>query len=210
MALEVETIINSPIDSNCFILYDSEINSDCIIVDPGSINIDTIIARINYLDLNPKYIILTHEHFDHIFGCEEIRNRYDVQLISSRICSDRIVDPKMNLSLFYDQIGIIINKADICVEDVDMNIDFNGHRIVFYDTHGHTDSGISFLVNDKLFTGDTLIPNLKTVTKLKCGSKESLKMSMELYRNFQGKGYTVYPGHGDCFELDLYDTLLAM
>ena len=36
MALKVVRIINQPVTSNCFLLYDREVNNDCLVVDPGS------------------------------------------------------------------------------------------------------------------------------------------------------------------------------
>lgn len=61
-----------------------------------------------------------------------------------------------------------------------------------------------------LFTGDTLIKDLHTVTKLTTGSVAKLRVSMELLSSLQGKGYAVYPGHGEVFELDGYNLELMM
>ena len=48
------------------------------------------------------------------------------------------------------------------------------------------------------------------MTKLPTGSVVKLQESIELLRNMQGKGYMVYPGHGDLFELDGYDLELMV
>lgn len=56
-----------------------------------------------------------------------------------------------------------------------------------------------------LFTGDTLIKDLKTVTKLPTGSIEKLKDSIALFSQFKEKGMMVYAGHGEPFELDRYN-----
>lgn len=69
--LTVQTLINFPVASNCYLLLDRDEGNECIIVDPGS---RTETELIDYLEGNgiiPKYIILTHEHFDHCWGVNE-------------------------------------------------------------------------------------------------------------------------------------------
>ena len=56
-----------------------------------------------------------------------------------------------------------------------------------------------------LFTGDALIKDMRTVTKLPTGSKTKLLDTAEMYRELQGKGYKVCAGHGEKFLLDGYD-----
>ena len=49
MALEIIRIINRPIDSNCYIIFDESINNECVIIDPGSEKIDNLIrACLNF------------------------------------------------------------------------------------------------------------------------------------------------------------------
>ena len=47
--------------------------------------------------------------------------------------------------------------------------------------------------------------DLKTVTKLFCGSKDKLVVTIDQIKKLQGEGLRVYHGHGDCFDLDSYD-----
>ena len=56
-----------------------------------------------------------------------------------------------------------------------------------------------------MFSGDTLIKDIRTVTKLKTGSKEKLSVSLRLIEKEKGQGLMVYPGHEDLFSLDDYD-----
>ena len=76
MALEIIRIINRPIDSNCYIIFDESINNECVIIDPGSEKIDNLINLINELSLNPRFIILTHEHYDHCWGVNDLRAKF--------------------------------------------------------------------------------------------------------------------------------------
>ena len=103
MALKVVRIINQPVTSNCFLLYDREVNNDCLVVDPGSEYPDELEQLLKDLNLYPKYILLTHEHFDHIWGCNYLVEKYHSKIICSVLCSEAIQDAKRNHSLFYNQ-----------------------------------------------------------------------------------------------------------
>ena len=86
MALKVVRIINQPVTSNCFLLYDREVNNDCLVVDPGSEYPDELEQLLRDLNLYPKYILLTHEHFDHIWGCNYLVEKYHSKIICSVLC----------------------------------------------------------------------------------------------------------------------------
>ena len=192
--------------SNCFILYDKEIGKECIIIDPGSKSDDVLFSFIDKEDLVPKYIILTHEHFDHCWGVNELVEKFNIPIICSALCAECIQFEKRNCSVFYDnKERFVITSKTISVELLNCNLIFAGKRLRFFITPGHTNASICFIVDHHLFTGDTLIKDMRTVTKLPTGSVSKLQETIEILRNFQGKGYTIYPGHDELFELDGYD-----
>ena len=209
--LTVHQIINSPIPSNCFILYDKTLGGDCIIVDPGSKSDEELFAFLEKQGLIPKYIIRTHEHFDHCWGVNELREQYpNIQLVCSTICSEAIQDKKKNYSVFHQQPGFELRPADIFLEDINWFLYWNGYQIRFEFAQGHSAAGVIFFIDKYVFTGDTLIKDIKTVTKLKTASKEKLKDSILTLENEKGKNLIVCPGHGEMFELDRYDLSRAL
>ena len=102
MALEIIRVINEPVSSNCFLLFDREVNNDCLVVDPGCEIPDVLDRKLSELRLCPKFIVLTHEHFDHVWGCNALVQKYHAQIICSTICSEAIQDAKKNHSMFYN------------------------------------------------------------------------------------------------------------
>ena len=69
----------------------------------------------------------------------------------------------------------------------------------FIESPGHTLNGISISIEDVLFTGDTMIHNLKTVTKLPGGDKNQLRKTLtHLFSQFSPR-VQVLPGHGEAF-----------
>ena len=204
--LKVQQITNAPVSSNCFVLYDKTVCPDCVIVDPGSKSDESLFAFFEQEALSPKYIILTHEHFDHCWGVNELVERFRLPIVCSRLCAEAIKNEKRNCSVFYDnKISFTINSETISTESIDDKLRLWDTDILFYHTPGHTDASVCFTVSDFLFTGDTLLKDTRTVTKLPTGSPKKLEESKALLLKFQGKGYTVFPGHGETFLLDGYD-----
>lgn len=210
MGLQICQVVNSPVSSNCYIVYDNAINGRCIILDPGSVSNKLLKLKLDELDLIPDYIILTHEHFDHCWGVNALRGTYpQMQLICSALCSAAIQNRKKNMSLFYDQVGFEIEQAEI-VFDEPADWLWNDYKFRFYPMGGHTDASVCVVCGSNVFTGDTLIKDMKTVTKLPTGSIEKLKNSLSVIERWKGHGCVVYPGHGDNFQLDVYDLRRAL
>ena len=197
----IHRIINYPVSSNCFVIHTDNANS-CIIVDPGSEFDSNIIEYLNERKLLPEYIILTHEHFDHIWSTPLLIQKFRVKVVCSNKCGERIIDKKKNMSLFYNQIGFELEKPDLIVKSLDV-LRWNSVDFTFLETPGHTDSSISILVENNLLVGDLMIYGHKTVTKLPTGNKIDVINSLKLiYELVMDNTILVYPGHGDLFELN--------
>lgn len=209
--LEVKQIKNTPIDSNCFVIFDKEKVNDCIVVDPGSEDNSLLYELLKSEGLNPQYIILTHEHFDHCWGVNQLREDYpSVKLVCSADCSEAIQNRKKNYSVFHQQPGFDVGAAEIELDKIGWKLDWNDYLLLFYPAQGHTASGVIFIIGSYIFTGDELIKGIKTVTKLKTGSIEKLSESTVFLESLKGKGMIVCPGHGESFGLDNYSLMTAV
>lgn len=206
MSIEIVRLINAPIDSNCYIIYDKSLSDECIIIDSGSECNDELVNYIAQYSLILRYIILTHEHFDHCWGVNDLRARYPkVKLICSSMCSEAIQDPRATYSHYYCKPEFVIAPADILLEDVQWKVYWNNYEFNFTAAKGHSTSGIFVFVENAVFTGDTLVKNVKTTTKLKTGSLSDLRLSLQNLSRYKGQGFVVYPGHGETFLLDEYN-----
>lgn len=201
--MEIEQFIWGVVDSNSWLM--TEDNNGLLI---DAIDDERLYHRIKYLD--SLTVILTHSHFDHICGLNCIRElRSDVNVISTRICSDNIGSIYKNMSssatafmVFYNgthdaQIDPIVCKPSNEVFDIDYQFNWFGHNINLLDVHGHSaDSLLAIIDNTLLFSGDTLL-SIPTVTRFPSGSTTKfwnedipkLKQMNSIQR--------VYPGHGD-------------
>jgi len=207
----IHRIVNEPIPSNCFVVYNKAFGNECLIIDPGSNDEKDLVEYITQERLTPRYIILTHEHFDHCLGVNFLVAKYGVDIVCSEHCSVNIKSERLNNSYFYEDIRpFCINSKTISIESLGMKLLFGGTEMRFYSAPGHTDAGIIMTFGKNLFTGDTLLKGIKTFTKLRSGSNSKLRETISKIRGFQGLGYIVYPGHGDSFELDNYELDLSL
>lgn len=182
--LSIQLIVNSHVSSNSYVLYDKANGRDCIIIDPGSKDEKDLFAFLRKKRLIPKYIILTHEHFDHCWGVNVLVERYKIPIICSALCAEAIKSEKRNCSVFYDnKERFTIDSSTISVESLKLKLQFGNTTILFYSTPGHTDASICFTCQQFLFSGDTLIKDVRTVTKLPTGSEDKLKESMNVLSN---------------------------
>ena len=200
MSLQVKTIVNNPITSNCHIIYDN-LKKRGIVVDPGSEDPSKITTFIKEHDISIDYVILTHEHFDHIWSSDVIC----APVLCTRECSALVSDAKHNLSFFFNQQGFALDLYTQSVEDLNLQLEWNSHYLVFYKNGAHSPGGLMFVIDKYVITGDLLIKDLKTVTKLKSAKKEELPAVVDWLQTLKGRGLKVLAGHGDCFELDNYD-----
>ena len=195
----IERIQNSPVDSNCYLIRNFE-TKFCILVDPALGNGDILYEYLIKKGLKLEYVILTHEHFDHISSVELLRNIFDCKVIATKECSEHIGHPKKNLSLFRDHIGFICAPADIIIDE-NTYLQLAGILVKFYITPGHSEGSLCLSIGNNLFTGDTILKGYTTVVKLPGGSKRKLRQSIEkIFSNFDSHT-TVHPGHGQAFQL---------
>lgn len=214
----VKTIVDDLNDTNIYIIYDN-ITKKAIIIDPN--NFKSVDEFIGSFGLNINYIILTHEHFDHILGVNELLDKYGCSLVTSEICNIGIMNPKINLSSFSEVLlyfknnhngkalsaelkevkSYICRSADICFKKSKILI-WNNHKIQMYETPGHSKGSICIIVDNKyLFSGDSLLKDIDVITRFPGGStKEYNNITLEFYKSLD-KDIIVYPGHGQSFIL---------
>lgn len=197
--IEIATFINFPVNSNCYVVYSKQ-SKQCLIIDPGSEDPTSIVSFIEKIGLIPDYIILTHEHFDHIWGVKHLKEIYHANVLCSKECADSITNPKKNMSAFFKPPGFSLSEADVILSNNTSSLIWGKYIIDFYPTPGHTEGSICFTINNYLFTGDTLIKDEETVTKLPGGSKLKLKESLNLLNSLINSKTIIMSGHGDSFD----------
>ena len=202
-----ERFVNSRFTSNTYIISHSEYDNVWV-VDPGDTEVVFEWMRV-HSKTTISGILLTHAHFDHIYGMNDIISRYShcTVYVANEYGKVLLSDPKKNGSKYTEEGPTIISdeaKVEIFPDNLRL-WDDTPIRVIY--TPGHSDDSLCFVIMDMMFTGDTLIKDIRTVTKLKTGSKEKLSESLKLIEKEKGQGLMVCPGHEDLFSLDDYDLL---
>ena len=172
--------------ANCYILMDED-TKETAVIDPGG-DVDDIQKAMEEMGCKVKFILLTHGHMDHTGGVDELAAVYNVPVALSEM------DEKMTLEdkRLY---GILHKKAEINItEKVVFNI--GSHEVKCIETPGHTPGGVCFLVDDMLFTGDTLFAGSIGRTDLAGGDFDTLMSSIKVKLMSLKDDTIVFPGHG--------------
>ena len=130
-------------------LIASSIGREALIIDPVLDNINEYISLLNELDLKLVKVIDTHIHADHITGASKLKNQTSCTTIMGEQTPANAVDLKVK-----DEEIIKLDQIEI--------------KALY--TPGHTSDSFSFLMNDCLFSGDTLLINGTGRTDFQNGS----------------------------------------
>lgn len=197
----VYQIVNCQLSSNSFVLW-NEPNGDCWIIDPG--DVEPIRTIVNQYNLRPEGILLTHYHFDHIYGINNVRQFYNENLpiFCGSITRDGLLNAKVNMSLYGGRPFVVEDRSINTIEDGDRIRLWNNIDAIAYHTPGHNDDCFSYEIGDMLFTGDALIPHIKVHTKSKNSDKIVAQQTVErILRDFAPET-TIYPGHNSSCKLN--------
>lgn len=190
--LIIKQFVLGPIEDNNYLLVDEK-SKEAVLIDctePSS-EIDNTLAQ---LGANLKYILLTHAHFDHVLGVNHFKEKYNCEVLLHKDDKDLMDSIKEFAKNF--------NLGDVEVQTIDKYlvegdcVKFGSQEIKVLHTPGHTQGGACYLIDDKIFTGDTLFYNSVGRTDLPGGNFNQLKSSIINKLFTLEKEITVYPGHG--------------
>ncbi len=197
--LKVERFINELMTSNCYIVADKT-SKHCICIDPAS---EKSLREIEYIEKNGftlDYIILTHEHTDHNWGVNSLREYFLYsKLVCSELCNKYVKKTNRAYFLFYyddPDYRYEIAPADILISNQEDSISWTGHDIRFILTPGHSYGSMCIDIDGMLFTGDTIMP-FKPYFNGRDSNEDDWKMSIERINAIYKEDCLIYPGHGD-------------
>ena len=194
MGKKVLEFIGGPIGVNSYLIIDEESRAAAI-VDPGFFD-NRIEKALDENKATLKYIILTHGHGDHIGGVPGIFKKYDgVKLIAHEDEKEMLANGDINCSLGMFGKNIEL-KADIWVKEGD-SIKMGDLEFKFIHTPGHTNGGMCILLDDILFSGDTLFRMSIGRTDFPQGSFSKIMKSIKEKLFKLPDNTKVYPGHMD-------------
>lgn len=199
MNIEVKQLENELMKSNCFILTDWKTHS-CVVIDPGSENSKREIDFIESHQLHLDYIFLTHEHTDHTWGVNALKERYPyAKLVCSELCNIYAKKASRAYFLFYyddPNYRYELMPADIIVKTDGKPLLWNEHSICFILTPGHSQGSMCIILENMVFTGDTIMP-YKPFFNGRGSNEDDWEHSVSKLMAMLSPDTVIYPGHGN-------------
>ena len=187
--MEIRKVVAGIYGANCYIIMDNN-TKEAVVLDPGG-DVDDIIKAIDTIGAKVKYIFLTHGHLDHTSGVEELKAITKAVVCMSKADDDLITEGE---HLFGP---LIEGGADKLLKQGDI-IKISGLGFTCIDTPGHTPGGMCFLIENCVFTGDTLFAGSIGRTDFAGGDFNTIITSIKSKLLSLPEDTIVYPGHGPC------------
>ena len=160
-------------------------------------SIDEIEKEIKKRNIKLKYILITHGHFDHVYCIAKIKEKFP---------SAPVMIHKDDMDLL-NQIPIQCSMAGIkeikvpCIDGLldenSKNLTLGNKEIKIIHTKGHSKGGVCYLIDNILFSGDTLFKGSIGRCDLFGGDYKEIENSIKNKLFTLDENITVYPGHGD-------------
>ncbi len=192
--IKIGRMVLGTCQTNCYFLY-REDSKACVFVDPADQGAG-IYKALTQNGFEVAGILLTHGHFDHIWGAKELRELSGAKLYACDAERELLQDARKNVSSMAGRAYTV--DADLYVKD--------GEEITLADmtfqviaTPGHTGGGCCYYLKeaDFLISGDTLFQESVGRTDLPTGSMGTLIRSIKEKLFVLPDETKVYPGHGD-------------
>jgi hydroxyacylglutathione hydrolase len=181
------------LQTNCYLIA-NEKNNQAIIIDAGA-QPSQLVQIAELYDVGA--ILLTHAHFDHIAGLEEIRLKTGAPVYIHALEQEWLGNPDLNGSSRWPDIGGDVSCARAEHELTDgETLEIAGFAISVLYTPGHSPGGVSFLIDSNLFCGDALFAGSIGRTDLPGGNYEQLITSIQDQLMDLTDETVCYPGHG--------------
>ena len=180
--------------TNCYLLY-REGAKEAIVVDPADAG-EQIYSKLKEKGFQVAAILLTHGHFDHIWGAKALKEMSGAKIYALKDELSVCENAKTNVSEWAGRAYTL--TPDILTEDGE-NLELAGMNCRVIATPGHTQGSCCYYFEeaDILVCGDTVFCESVGRTDFPTGSSSQLVRSIREKIFTLPEKTTLYPGHGD-------------
>ncbi len=195
--LQIKAFTFNPVQENTYLLY-NEFN-ECIIIDPGCYfdkEKEELKSFLNLNKLQPKILLNTHCHLDHVFGNKFIADEYKVTLKTHKL--EKAVLEMAPASGLMFNLPFDNYQGDVIFLEEGDTITLRDDELEVIHVPGHSPGSICFYCKKQNFIigGDVLFQNSIGRTDLPGGSHEDLVKNIKEKLFKLPEEVKVYPGHG--------------
>ncbi|MFC1567085.1 MBL fold metallo-hydrolase [bacterium] len=195
--MRIERFVVGPLETNCYFCID-ENSKECVVIDPGYDG-EKLIRFIKSENLTVKYILNTHGHGDHIGANLKLKEFTHAPICIHNADKDFLIDSNQNLSSQFGA-SIISPKCDITLSE-STELKFGNYKINVLETPGHTLGSVCFIIDDIMFSGDTLFKESIGRTDLVHSSHHKMISSLKKLLTLE-IDYKIFPGHFESTTLE--------
>ena len=212
--------VSEDVRTNMYIFLDG---TRFLVIDPHPAS--EALAFLRKAGVSECTVLLTHEHPDHTCGIYSLQREWKTELICQEACGCAIADLNNNHPALIVAMLAVQDmrngtntaehfrqyyEAHVYIPDVTFSTKFElkwgQERFFFVSTPGHTADSCCIIWNDTtVFTGDSLLLNTPTITRLPGGSTKQYKNITLPFLKSLPRDMFVLPGHGPEFRMaDVY------
>ena len=187
--MKIKKYVDPRYDGNCYLIMNEK---EAIIIDPTIEKEKLALEK----SITIVAIFITHAHFDHILALDSYL-KDEILLYLHPYAYHKLTSSLKNLScLCHEKVEISVPEQRVI-----KTIDNEHYPLANLDcqvihTSGHSNCSQCILIDNSLFTGDTLFKNNVGRTDLPTGSSKNLQASLKKLIALPGD-YAIYPGHGE-------------
>ena len=193
--MEIKSYPNGIFGATTYLIYDKE-SKEGVLID-CTCAVDEILNFIKQQNINLKYILITHGHFDHVYCLAEFKEKFPQIQVLMHKDDMPLLNQVANQCSMTGVEEIKVPCIDALINDDTKNLKIGNSEIKVIHTKGHSKGGVCYLIGDNLFSGDTLFKASIGRCDLFGGDIKEIEQSIKEKLFKLDDNITVYPGHGD-------------
>ncbi len=183
------------LQTNCVILQQDNF---CVVFDVPY-DCQAVAEYINNNNLTIQAILLTHGHFDHVGGVEQLKRLLNIDYIPIYIHKDDLALAQNAMDNLWKIPSENCYPTHL-VREGKLQVGQFEFYVIF--TPGHTEGSVIYLIEDVMLSGDTLFCNSVGRTDLPGGNMAKMRKSLQKIKQLT-EDYKIYSGHGPCSTLKM-------
>jgi hydroxyacylglutathione hydrolase len=194
----VQSFTFSPFSENTYVLYDD--TKEAVIIDPGCYHQyekEELADFIASNSLTVKFILNTHAHLDHVFGCAFVKRKFGVKLYLHEL-EVPILNDVPNRCATWGIPGFEPTEADVFLNEGDV-FEIGSFKLDVIHVPGHAPGHVAFINHEERFLigGDVLFSGSVGRTDFPFCNHDDLMHSIRTKFYTLPDDYVVYAGHNE-------------